>query len=132
MPHTEVEAMISTQAAAGDGNLLPTAETAHQGEDLVKDVVFIGNVAADPVMRMEVPVVPTFRIDAIDTEDLELSGIDFSGDCANHAGILVLEKAAARGWKDQKRHSGMPEGEKLHVVAEAWAEPIVVIAAHGV
>ena len=130
MLQREIEGVITAEAAAGYANSALAVDTFDQGKHLVQQIAFISKVPHDAVVRMDRTVIPAFRIDAINAEDLQMTRFNFVPNGMNHPGILIFIKLALGGWKDQDRHACVTVGQQLHMASEPVTVPIVIIAAH--
>jgi hypothetical protein len=90
-----------------DGKIDAAGAVPDQREHFVEDVLLIGIVAADAVCRVDRFVVPGFGIDAIDTKEHELAGVEAVIQSFNHALVFVLVETTHRGREDEDRMPGM-------------------------
>jgi hypothetical protein len=89
-------------------------------------------VAHDAIVRMNAAVIPAFGVEAIYAEDLQVAGVDFGREGADHAVVFEFEEAAAGRGKDEDGQASVAEGKQFHVAVNPMAVPIVIIAAHNV
>src|SRR5207248_9251978 len=79
----KVERMVRAETAAGSPDLRRSIYPTNQRQYFVEEVVLVGNVPHDPVMWMNVPIVPAFSIHAVDTKEMQLPPLDLLPNCVN-------------------------------------------------
>lgn len=73
MPEGNVCGVVGAETASVGNDARMIVFVMHQGHHFIEDVFFVLDMAFDPSTGVRPPTVETLRIDAIDTEELEVS-----------------------------------------------------------
>ena len=122
--------MIGSDAAAVDDERGYTVFRHHERNHFAQDVMLVLAVTLDASDGMGGTAVEAFGIDAVDTEQAEVAGIQAVFQRVYEAPVFVIEEAALTRGKYQHLGSGMSEDEEFHFAAEAGTEPSVILALH--
>jgi hypothetical protein len=95
--------MESAEAAAKGNKVSVLIFLADEWNDFVDQIVVVLNVAGDAPTGRNLLVVPALHVDRVNAVELELAGIDFASERADHVAIFKFVEAAARGRKHDDR-----------------------------
>src|ERR1700761_915098 len=120
MTECDVYRMVATETAPEGDQVAVAILEPHQPEHLVENVLLILNLTRDAPTRWHVAVVPTFRIERVDTVELDLTVVDLVADRVHHATVLELIEARLRAGKYDDGYAAVPKDKQLHVPAETF------------
>src|SRR4051794_29594047 len=90
----EVQCVVATEAASGRYDLIVPVQVANQRNNLLQKVLFVGDRASYPVMRVNTAVIPALTVHAVDAKELEIPIFDLLPDGVYHPGVLVFVEPA--------------------------------------
>jgi hypothetical protein len=99
----DIDGMESAEAAAEGDKMGVLIFLADQWNDFVDEIVVVLDVAGDAPTGRNLLVVPALHVDRVNAVELELAGIDFASERADHVAIFKFVEAAARGRKHDDR-----------------------------
>lgn len=127
----DVDGVVRAQAAAVRDGAGMRVFRSHQREHFVQDVFLELDVAPDAFGRMAPEAIEGFVVDAVQAEQLQVSGLDLVPQAFHQPEVFVLVEAAVTGGEDQHFCAGMADHEQFHVAAQAFGVPAVIFPVHN-
>jgi hypothetical protein len=122
--------VIGADAAAVNDQRTTSVLGLHEREYFLKDVALILVVPLDPGRGRYRPAVEAFRVDAVDAEKTDVSGVDGMTERMHKSPVFVVVKATFTGGEYENLGARMPEHEHLHFTVEPVAIPLLILALH--
>ncbi len=126
----EAGGLECAEAAAVDDGAFVAVAALHQRQNLVQHIFLESDMAADAIGRMAAEVVEGLAREALDAEQLQLTGLELVGEAGNDTEMFIFPKAPFPRWEHQYFGAGMPEHQKLHVTMEPIAVPAQIFSVH--
>ena len=131
MPESDVGGVIRAQTCAADSDPVGAAFAPREIEYFTHDNVFVGDVSANAIGRVNRFVVKTVEINRIRAIDGHSVVIREPGDGIDQAKIFVLAVVAKRGWKNnQWETTAITEDQHLELAAQIRGPPLDVTFLH--
>ena len=127
----EIYRMIGAEAASGHGEAWRLIFPSDERKKFMQNVALILQMPHHSHSRMNAFVIPTFHVDGVWTEDLQVAALDFRGEYPDHSSIFVLKKLAHGGRKYQKWGSGMAKNQCIHVTVQFMAVSFEIFTIHA-
>jgi len=132
MAEGQIDCMITTKAATDSRQARRAVAVADKRSDFLKEVVFVAKLADEAGPRDNSVVVPAFRINGVDTKELQMTGFKFVGNRLDHASVFKVKKTPARSRKGESGQAGMAEDKQFHLPVKGGRIPFVIFAIHSV
>ncbi len=131
MPESDVGGVISAETCAADPDPMGAAFAPREIEHVTRDHVFVGDVSANAIGRVNRFVVKTVEINRIRAIDGHSVVIREPGDGIDQTKIFVLAVIAKGGWKNNQRETAaITENQHLEFAAQIRGPPLDVTFLH--
>ncbi len=108
----EAGGLEGAEAAAVDDGAFVAVAALHQRQNLVQHIFLESDMAADTIGRMAAEVVEGFAREALDAEQLQMTGLELVGEAGNDSEMFIFPKSALPALGTSvlwRRHARTPE-----------------------
>src|SRR5437588_4076763 len=131
LPESDVGGVIRAQTCAADPDPVGTAFAPREIKYFMHDNIFVGDVSANAIGRVNRFVVKTVEINRIRAIDGHSVVIHEPGDGIDQSKIFVLMVVAKGGWKNNQRETtAITEEQHLKLAAQVRRPPLDVTFLH--